>query len=101
MLQATEVLPGPDAEALRSVGIELAGPFIFDERISERGAIAVIDGDRGDHIAVAPHGLGGLELDDRQLEGKPAVDDGHRAHQVAQAPGSVERERLLALAQGE
>src|SRR5439155_24155235 len=65
------------------------------------GVAAINDRYRGDRVAVALDLLARLQLDDAELERRAPVYDPHCTHQLLEAPGAVNGERLAALAQRE
>ena len=92
--------PSVHAERPRGRGVEAAGPVVLHERVAVGGP-AVLDGERGDEVAVEVDLLVGLELLDAQRVTGAAEHEAHRLDQPAQAGRPVEDELALARAQVE
>ena len=99
-LEAPEVRPGRHPELARAGVVEAARALLLDQRVPVRAG-AVLDGEGGDRVAVAAQGLGGLELDQAQLERRAADHRAQGLEQPPQAGRPVDGERGLAPAQGE
>ncbi len=54
-----------------------------------------------DHVVVAADGLAGLELGDRERVGQPPEHEARLVQQLTRAGRAVDRQRLIAFAQGE
>ena len=85
---------GRDAERVRGVDVEAAGPLVLDERVADRGD-AVIDGERLDAVLAALERLPRLELDELERVREPPEERPQLREQVLQPLRPVHRERRL------
>ena len=99
-LQASEIGSGRDAQYRRELGVEASRPRVLDQHVAiGEHAVAHVDGVNLERVAADR--LAGLEFDHLEREAELAVHAPHRAHQLGDAGGPVDRQRTFAIAQVE